>query len=67
MKKTKDAYTEAVLQLREVDRKIKCLSACFKVISEPGLIDSVNYEILALKARRLFLAGEIRRLYQPEK
>ena len=62
MKKNR-SYEQALSQLRDVDRRIKCLTACFQVISEPALIDSVNYELLALKARRLSAMEDIKRQY----
>ena len=61
MKKT--VYEETVSQIKEVDRRIKCLNACFLVLSEPKMIDSVNYQLLALKTRRSFLSARAHELF----
>ena len=53
--KKKTFYKEILSELGEINRKIQCLEACFKVISQPELVDSVNYQLMGLKLRRQYL------------
>ena len=55
MKKEENQYDQICAEIKELNRKIQCLSACFIVISRPEMIDSVNYELLSLKSRRSLL------------
>lgn len=58
----KNLYEEIYLEIKELDRKIRCLSACFLVVSQPEMIDSVNYQILSLQGRRRALFEQLRSL-----
>lgn len=51
-----------IFEIRETDRKLRCLDACFIAISRPEMLDAVNLQILALKARRAALFSELRTL-----
>ena len=66
MKKELDAFAQVRQEIREIDRKIQCLSACFMVISQPEMLDSVNYQLLALKVRRNGLMNQLKGLYQEQ-
>ncbi len=65
MKKTKeDNYLQILSQVRQIDCKIRCLNACFQVVSQPEMLDSVNYQLLGLKLRRQMLLSQLKPLYQ---
>ncbi len=62
MKKEQNLYEQICLEIKELDRKILCLSACFSVISQPEMLDSVNYQLLSLQGRRRVLFEQLREL-----
>ncbi len=57
-------YKSLLEQLREIDSRIRNLESCFLVISEPKMLDAVNYQILGLKMQRDVILQELRPLYQ---
>ena len=61
--KEKIQYEETLAELRQLDKKIECLEACFLVISQAEMIDSVNYQLLGLKLRRRTLLAHLRGSY----
>ena len=61
--KEKIQYEETLAELRQLDKKIECLEACFLVISQAEMIDSVNYQLLGLKLRRHTLLAHLRGSY----
>ena len=56
-------YNDLRAQIGEIDRKIKCLSSSLSVIGDPEMLDSVNYQLLSLKTRKLALFKQIRQIY----
>ena len=61
--KEKIQYEETLNELHRLDKKIECLEACFLVISQAEMIDSVNYQLLGLKIRRRALLARLRSLH----
>lgn len=64
LKKENERYLQILQQVREIDCRIRCLNACFQVISQPEMLDSVNYQLLGLKLRRQTLLTQLKPLYQ---
>ena len=62
MKNKLDQYEQVCAEIKELDRKIQCLGACFVVISQPEMVDSVNFELLSLKGRRTVLYKHLKEL-----
>lgn len=64
MKKTINPYDEIRLQLQKIDRQIQGLDSTLRFISEPELVDSANYQLLALRAKRIFWMNQMRLAYR---
>ncbi len=58
-------YQQILAEIKDLDRQIQCLNACFLVISNAEMIDSVNYQLLSLKKRRWLLFKLLRTLKKP--
>lgn len=52
-------YAQTLSEIKEIDRKLRCLDACFSVISQPEMLDSINYQILSLKTKRSMLFKQL--------
>ncbi len=60
MKNKQNLYDQICLEVKDLDRKICCLSACFLVVSQPEMLDSVNYQLLSLQVRRKVLYDQLK-------
>lgn len=60
MKKSISSYNEIYKEIKEIDRKVECLHACFIAVSQPEMLDSVNFQLLALRVRRKVLLSQLK-------
>ncbi len=57
-------YGQLLEVLRDIDRKIRCLEACFVVISEPEMVDKVNLQLSELRRQRKGVFEQLKPLYK---
>ncbi len=55
-------YQQILSEIKDLDRRIQCLNACFSVVSNGEMLDSVNYQLLSLNKRRWALFKHLRTL-----
>ncbi len=55
-------YEKTLAEIKDLDRRIQCLNACFTVISNAEMLDTVNYQLLSLNKRRRLLFTHLRTL-----
>lgn len=67
MKKRNNEYAQTVADLKEVDRRMRCIYSCFRLVSEPKLLDAMNYELLSLQSKRAYLQQRVKELYAATK
>jgi len=60
MEKSASLYNEIYKEMKEIDRRTECLCSCFMVISQPEMLDSMNFQLLALKTRRKVLLEQLK-------
>ena len=60
--KQDEIYEKTLAEIKDLDRRIQCLNACFMVISNAEMLDSVNYQLLSLNKRRGSLFKYLRTL-----
>lgn len=56
-------YDDLRAQIGEIDRKIQCLSSSLSVISEPEILDAVNYQLLSLNTLKKALFKQMKEIY----